>query len=206
MALRGSGNNPNVNPVFGLNREPPHHIIEKIRNTLKAKGIYGVRSLVSLFKRYDVNCDARLDRNEIQWVLKQNGQNLSPSEFERLYRYFDKNNDGYISTSEFIKGVRGELNAVRVACVADAWRRIAPSGEIGAEEFAHAYDVECSQAYRSGNVTKATVLKELMDQVDQNQDSKISESEFFDFYTNISPNIQSDDSFIKHVRSNWSLY
>jgi len=24
MALRGTGNNPNVNPVFGLTREAPH--------------------------------------------------------------------------------------------------------------------------------------------------------------------------------------
>lgn len=95
-----------------------------------------MRSLVALFKQSDTNCDAKLDRHEIQWILKQNGQNLTPSEFERLYRYFDKNNDGYISTSEFIRGVRGELNSPRAACVADAWKRIAPSGEISAENFA----------------------------------------------------------------------
>lgn len=101
-ALRGTGNNPNVNPVFGLVREAPHQVLEKIRSVLSSKGIYGVRQLVTLFRRFDTNSDAKLDRHEIQWVLKQNGQNLSPSEFERVFRYFDKNNDGFVNISEFI--------------------------------------------------------------------------------------------------------
>lgn len=65
MALRGTGNNPNVNPVFGLTREPPHQILDKIRSVLKAQGIYGIRSLVALFKRFDSNSDTKLDRHEI---------------------------------------------------------------------------------------------------------------------------------------------
>ena len=31
IAHKGSGNNPNVNPVFGLTREIPHTVIDKIR-------------------------------------------------------------------------------------------------------------------------------------------------------------------------------
>ena len=72
-----------------------------------------MRSLIILFKRFDTNSDASLDRTEMQWVLKQNGQNLSPSEYEKLFRYFDKNNNGKISSSEFIRGVRGELSKAR---------------------------------------------------------------------------------------------
>ena len=162
MALRGSGNNPNVNPVFALSREPPHTVIDKIRCTLKAKGIYGVRALITLFKKFDTNSDSRLDRHEIQWVLKQNGQNLSPSEFERLFKYFDKNNDGFISTSEFIRGVRGELSHARAASVADAWKKIAPKGDLSTEDFEKAFDIECVESYRNGQMTKSQVLSELM--------------------------------------------
>lgn len=107
FALRGTGNNPNINPVFGLSKEVPHDAIEKIRSVLKGKGMHGVRALVHLFRSFDKDCNAKLDRHEIQWVLKQNGQNLQPSEFERLFRYFDTNNDGTISIGEFIAGVRG---------------------------------------------------------------------------------------------------
>ena len=37
-AIRGSGNNPNVNPAFGASREPPNQVMDKIRATLKARG------------------------------------------------------------------------------------------------------------------------------------------------------------------------
>jgi hypothetical protein len=36
MALRGTGNNPNVNPIFGLTKEVPHQALEKIRSYLKS--------------------------------------------------------------------------------------------------------------------------------------------------------------------------
>ena len=71
----------------------------------------GIRGLVNLFKRFDANLDSKLDRHEAQWVLKENGHTLSPSEFERIFKYFDKNNDGFISISEFIRGIRGDLSA-----------------------------------------------------------------------------------------------
>jgi Ca2+-binding EF-hand superfamily protein len=51
------------------------------------------------------------------WGLKENGHTLSPSEFERIFKYFDKNNDGKISYDEFLRGVRGPLNARRAALV-----------------------------------------------------------------------------------------
>lgn len=107
IALKGSGNNPNVNPVFGVTREPPHQVIDKIRQVLRARGLPGVHGLVSLFKRFNPNSDARLDRHELQWVLKENGHTLTPSEFERIFKYFDKNNEGFISISEFVAAVRG---------------------------------------------------------------------------------------------------
>lgn len=45
MALKGSGNNPNVNPVFAIQREKPNQVLEKILETLSKRGIYGVRQL-----------------------------------------------------------------------------------------------------------------------------------------------------------------
>jgi hypothetical protein len=34
FSRKGSGNNPNVNPVFGVSREPPNQIIDKVREVL----------------------------------------------------------------------------------------------------------------------------------------------------------------------------
>lgn len=56
-ALRGTGNNPNVSPIFGLSKAPPQSVMDKIRGVLKDKGTYGVRELVALFKKFDANSD-----------------------------------------------------------------------------------------------------------------------------------------------------
>jgi hypothetical protein len=73
MLNKGSGNIANVNPVFGLYQENPAQIMQKIAKTLLSKSIYGIRSLVKLFRQYDKNDDHKLDRHEIQHALKLNG-------------------------------------------------------------------------------------------------------------------------------------
>ena len=113
FAIRGSGNNPNVNPVFGIKREPPNQVLKKILDTLKARGAHGIRGLGIVFRRMDNNGDRKMDRNEFMWGLRENGHNLSPSEFERIFKYFDKNNDGKVSYDEFLRGMRGEMNDFR---------------------------------------------------------------------------------------------
>jgi hypothetical protein len=43
--LKGSGDNPNVNPVFAIEREKPNQVLTKIHETLVKRGIYGVRQI-----------------------------------------------------------------------------------------------------------------------------------------------------------------
>ena len=116
-ARRGSGNNPNVNPVFGITREAPGQVIDKIMVVLKARGTYGIRGIGQIFRRMDNSRDRKLDRLEFMWGLKENGHVLTPSEFERIFKYFDKNNDGKIDYNEFLRALRGELNDRRRSLV-----------------------------------------------------------------------------------------
>jgi len=117
FAIRGSGNNPNVNPVFGITREPPNQVLKKILETLKARGANGIRGLGIVFRRMDNSGDKKMDRNEFMWGLRENGHSLSPSEFERIFKFFDKNNDGRISYDEFLRGLRGELTQRRIGLI-----------------------------------------------------------------------------------------
>ena len=64
IARMGSGNNPNVNPVFGVTREPPNQVLDKILVTLKARGAHGIRQLGQVFRRIDNSKDQKLDRTE----------------------------------------------------------------------------------------------------------------------------------------------
>jgi hypothetical protein len=89
VARKGSDINPNVNSVFGVTREPPGQVIDKILVVLKVRGVRGIRGLEIVFRRIDNSGDRKLDRNEFQ-----NGHVLSSSEFECIFKYFYKKNDG----------------------------------------------------------------------------------------------------------------
>lgn len=62
IARKGSGNNPNVNPSFGITREPPNQVLKKILDNLKIRGMHGIRGLGLVFRRMDNNGDRRMDR------------------------------------------------------------------------------------------------------------------------------------------------
>jgi len=70
-----------------------------------------------------------MDRYEFMWGLKENGHTLSPSEFERIFKYFDKNNDGKISYNEFLIALRGDLNDRRKALINMAFAKLDRTGD-----------------------------------------------------------------------------
>lgn len=137
FAKKGSGNNPNVNPVFGIGREPPNQTLEKIKEKLKARGANGIRGLGIVFRRIDNSRDRKIDRYEFMWGLKENGHDLSPSEFERIFKYFDKNNDGKIDYDEFLRGLRGELTVRRQNLIKLAYQKLdrTKDGKVNIEDL-----------------------------------------------------------------------
>ena len=116
FAMRGSGNNPNVNPVFGLDREVPHQVVDKIKAKVASRPGYAMAMFRNVFHKMDKNGDARLDRHEVQWGLREDGHVLSPSEFERLFKYFDRNCDGVVDINEFFAALCPELSSEVRAC------------------------------------------------------------------------------------------
>lgn len=155
FALKGSGNNPNVNPSFGIKREPPNQVLDKILATLKSRGMNGIRGLGIQFRRMDNNGDRKMDRSEFMWGLKENGHTLSPSEFERIFKYFDKNNDGKISFDEFLGGIRGKMNPRRQALVAAAFRKLDKTGDkmVSVDDLLGVYDGSFHPKFKSGEMT-----------------------------------------------------
>ena len=168
FAIRGSGNNPNVNPVFGVTRKAPNQVLSKVLATLSNRGMHGIRGLSIVFRRMDNNGDRKLDRGEFAWGLRENGHVLSPSEFERIFKYFDKNNDGKISYDEFLRGVRGDLSDERACWVDKAFAKLDASGDgsITLEDLTDAYDVSFHPKYRSGEMSKKEILADFLSQWD----------------------------------------
>lgn len=50
LATKGAGTNPNVNPVFGVTREPPNQVIQKVKSTLLKRGMHGIHGLGMIFR------------------------------------------------------------------------------------------------------------------------------------------------------------
>ncbi len=144
FARMGSGNNPNVNPVFGVTREPPNQVLEKVKSVLLQRGGHGIRGLGIVFRRMDNNRDKRLDRYEFQWGLKENGHDISPSEFERIFKFFDKDNNGKINYDEFLRAIRGDLNDRRRNLVRLAFNKLDKTGDgfVTVDDLADSYNVE----------------------------------------------------------------
>jgi Ca2+-binding EF-hand superfamily protein len=111
---------------------------------LKARGANGIRGLGIVFRKMDSTRCGKLDRYEFMWGLKENGHTLSPSEFERVFKFFDKNNDGKISYDEFLSGLRGDLNKRRRGMVDLAYNKLDADGNgiVDINDLSLRYNVE----------------------------------------------------------------
>lgn len=116
----------------------------------------------------DTSGDKKMDRYEFMWGLKENGHSLSPSEFERIFKYFDKNNDGKISYDEFLVGLRGDLNERRKQMVGLAYKKLDKNnnGIVNLDDLMLAYNVEFHPKFKSGEMSKKDILDEFMGQWD----------------------------------------
>jgi Ca2+-binding EF-hand superfamily protein len=92
----------------------------------------------------DDNGDKSLDRYEFQWGLRENGHKLSPAEFEKIFKYFDKNNNGKIAYNEFLRAIRGSLNESRIALVKQVFKKLDKTGDgfVTTDDLVGCYNVE----------------------------------------------------------------
>ena len=204
MALRGSPATANMNPSFAATREPPNQILNEIRTVICARGIYGIRDFVRLFR--SVTKNGRLSRHETQWALRKNGQHLSEQEFERIFKYFDKNCQGHIGVEDLINGVRGGLNEYRKSVVDAVWSGLHQDGQVSVGELAGYFNLNSVAAYKNGQRTSKDILDELIEQIDGDGDGVITTQEWCEFYTNVSVSFENDLVFEKFVRSSWDQY
>lgn len=115
-----------------------------------------------------------------------------------------------MSLEEFLRGLRDQLTERRENMV---WRAFAlmdrdGSGQVDAADVYQLYDVSQHREFIEGTKTKDEILADFLnsfDGVKGNSDGKISKEEWFEYYTDLSVSVPSDDYFVQMMESVWNI-
>ena len=125
-------------------------------------------------------------------------------------KYYDVDGDGQINLEEFLRGLRDSLTERRAAMVERAFCLMDRdgSGVIEAGDIAHLYDVSQHREFIEGTKTKEEILDDFLnsfDGVKGNNDGKVTKEEWYEYYTDLSVSVPSDDYFVQMMESTWNI-
>lgn len=110
--------------------------------------------------------------------------------------------------SEFLIGIRGDLNDRRKKLVRMAFDRLDKdkSGSVTVDELMEVYDVSWNPEVKAGKKTPKEAMKDFMAQWDRlDQDGVVTPEEFEDYYKEVSASIDGDDYFELMIRNAWRI-
>lgn len=140
--------------------------------------------------------------------MRDYGIDLSPTELEQVFLYFDRDKNGFIDSTEFLVGLRGELTAQRRQFVMMAFNTLDTdrSGVITTDEILSKYDLNWHPEVRAGKKTVKEAAKDFMAQWDRgDKDGCVTTAEFEDYYKEISASIDDDTYFELMIRNAWRI-
>ncbi|GMH40180.1 hypothetical protein BSKO_08084 [Bryopsis sp. KO-2023] len=178
----------------------------KLRLILKKRGCHGIITLGRKFKSMDDDGSGSLCYVEFTKAMKEMG--FDEGELQALFRFFDRDCNGYISYDEFITGLRGDLNERRKKLVFLAYgvMDVTGDGRVDMQDMVARYDVSQHPDFISGSRTKFEIIREFMDVFDGGEkDGVITPLEFAQYYSSVSANIDDDDYFELMIRNSWHI-
>jgi Ca2+-binding EF-hand superfamily protein len=196
------GKDKKSNPVVG--------IIERVKTKILARcgqraGIKGLQRTLSIM---DDNGDKRLSKDELKFGLRDYGIELNLKELDDIFQYFDRDHNGFVDITEFLVGMRGDLNDRRREIVSMAFNVLDKdrSGYVTVDEIADVYDVSADPDVVSGRKTTNEALRTFLGQWESGEkDGIVTLEEFEDYYKEISASIDGDDYFELMVRNAWRI-
>ena len=196
-------------------------IMAHLRNNLVQRGPRGLMSIRRTFMLIDENSDKRIQFSEFEKMFKRYRFNLSQTEINNLFNYFDKDGSGYIDYGEFIGGILGDLSKFRKDILKQVFDKLDKNetGTITVGQLREAYNPKEHPLVRQGKRSEDEILGDFIDSLeyhfsllneknDENvdvNDIKIDFDEFCDFYKTISLSVEDDKYFEIMVMSEWGL-
>ena len=120
--------------------------------------------MIRIFKVMDNNKNGLLDVDDFRWGLMDYGITLSKEEAVQVLKHFDRDGNGSVDFNEFIRSIRGELNASRKAIIRSAYNKLDVNGDgtVKLDDIARLYDATKHPDYVQGRKTIEQVFVEFM--------------------------------------------
>lgn len=125
-------------------------------------------------------------------------------ELQALMKYYDTNQDGTISYSEFTNGLRDELPPRRSNIINKAFATMDPagSGSTSQETLRARFDVSKNPDYLERGFSKEQIL----DNFCRDFGAEITLDQFRSFYSDLSMSIASDEYFVRMMEATWACW
>jgi len=156
-----------------------------------------------------------LSEQEFSKACRDFKTGISEENIPTLFTAFDTNRDGTLNIDEFLMAIRGELNEKRLALVKQAFAKIDSdgSGFLDINDIKDSYNASKHPDVVQGKRTEEQVLIEFLETFEAHHnlregtetDGRVDETEFVEYYKNISVSIDNDDYFSLMMNNSWNL-
>ncbi|XP_076098664.1 calcyphosin-like protein isoform X2 [Mytilus galloprovincialis] len=161
-----------------------------------------------IFRHMNVGHSERLSLKKFSDSLKAFGLSLPESSVEELFKYIDKNGKNEILFEEFLQALRPPMSQTRISIINEAFAKFDQTGDgvITVEDLRGVYSVKRHPKYLNGEMTEDQILRTFLDVFDQGvKDGTVTKEEFTDYYSGVGANIDTDEDFVKMMKTAWEI-
>ena len=190
-------------------------LLQRLRDKLKTRGARGIIGLAKQFRIMDDNHSLSLDKFEFSKAMSDYMLGFSEGETQTLFAHFDFDRSGLIEYDEFLRAIRGPMNANRKAIVMRAFNKMDKdgSGMIDINDIRGVYSADKHPDVLAGKKTEQQVLSEFLETFEtahsmrneQTPDHVVSKDEWVEYYNNVSASIDNDEYFALMMNNAWNL-
>ena len=212
-------NEKNATMKYNVNKI--EDILVHLRSIMIQRGYTGLMSMRRTFMLLDENSSKKISFDDFQKLFKVYRYDLSETEINNLFNYFDNEGNGYIKYNEFIKELCGNLNQFRKNILKQVFNKLDKNekGYITVGTIRHEYNPKGNPLVRQGKRGEDEILAEFLDVleyyfnllIEKNEeeldvnDIEVDFDDFCNFYKNISLFIEDDKYFEIMILSEWGI-
>ncbi|XP_078583315.1 calcyphosin-2-like isoform X1 [Branchiostoma floridae x Branchiostoma japonicum] len=179
-----------------------------LQQRLRKRGVRTVTGLGHHFRKIDKSGDGVLSKPELKEALRQNKMDVSPQQFESVWRILDQNEDGVLDYGEFMRTFIGEMSEYRKALVRKAYDKLDPNrtGSINLSDMRKFYSARKHPKVLAGEAKEEEMLNSFLDSFSHCQDPRtVQYVEFEEYYEGMSIDVARDDDFANILKNSWGI-